>query len=104
MCCSTVFFYPNGAMRPTAKTDLLNLIKIKCFLLPPLMRDPDLGATVMGFMAILESIDYRKFEIFFNVADEISSKSFSSFLVCEVLVVVLERCDFKFSIKAGKKF
>ena len=67
------------------------------------MKYPDLGATVMDFMAILESIDYSKFERFSNVADEISVKLLSSFLECEVLVVVPDRCDFEFSIKAAKK-
>ena len=36
------------------------------------MRNPVLGDTVTDFMAIWESIDYIKFEKFFNVADEIS--------------------------------
>ena len=55
------------------------------------MRNPDLGATFMDFMAILESIDYSKFEGLSNVADEISGKLLSSFLECEVLVVVPNR-------------
>ena len=36
------------------------------------MRSPDLGATVIDFMTILESIDFSMFEKFSNVADEIS--------------------------------
>ena len=67
------------------------------------MENPDLGATVTGFMAKLQSIDYSKFERFANVADEISAKLFSSFLECEVLVAVLDRYDFKFSIKAAER-
>ena len=70
-------FYPNGAIRRTANINLLNKIEIK--------RNPDLGATVVDFMAILDSIDYSKFEGFSNVADEISAKLLSSFLECEVL-------------------
>ena len=70
-------FYPNGAIRCTANSNLLNKIEIK--------RNPDLGATVVDFMAILDSIDYSKFEGFSNVADEISAKLLSSFLECEVL-------------------
>ena len=62
-------FYANGAMRHTAKSNLLNKIEIKWYLLPSLMRNPDLGATVMDFIAILEPIDYSKFERFSNVAD-----------------------------------
>ena len=42
----------------------------------------------MDFMAILESIDYSKFERFSNLAAEISAKLLSIFLECEVLVVV----------------
>ena len=61
------------------------------------------SATVMDFMAILESIDCSKFERFSNVADEISVKLLSSFLECEVLVVVPDRYYFKFSIKAAKR-
>ena len=45
-------------------------------------------------MAKLESIDYSKFERFSNVADEIFAKSLSSFLECEVLVVVTGRYNF----------
>ena len=44
------------------------------------MRNPDLGATVMDFMAILEPIDYNKFERFFNVVDEILQISSQGFL------------------------
>ena len=46
------------------------------------MGNPDLGATVTDFMAILQSIDYSKFEIFSNVADEISTNLLSSFREC----------------------
>ena len=51
----------------------------------------------------LESIDYSKFERFSNVADEMPAKLLSSFLECETLVVVPDRCDFKFSIKAAER-
>ena len=57
-------FYPNCAMRCTAKSNLSNEIEIKWYSLPSLMRNPDLGAPVMDFMAILESFDYSKFERF----------------------------------------
>ena len=52
---------------------------------------------------ILKSTDYNKFEIFSNVADEISANLLSSFLACEVLVVVPDRYDFEFSIKAAER-
>ena len=41
------------------------------------MKKPGLGATVMDFMAILESIDYSKFVRFSNVADKTSAKLLS---------------------------
>ena len=63
------------------------------------MRNPGLGATFIDFMAILESIDYSKFERFSNEADKTSANSSQSFLECGVLVVVPDRCNFKFSIK-----
>ena len=50
-------------------------------------------------MAILQSIDYSRFEIFSNVADEISTKVLSSILDCEIP----DRHDFEFSIKATEK-
>ena len=62
------------------------------------MRNPYLGGTVMDFMAIIESIDYSKFERFSNVADEISARFLSRFLECEVMVVVPDQYDFTFSI------
>ena len=37
------------------------------------MGNPDHGATVSNFIAILQSIDYNKFERFSNVSDEISA-------------------------------
>ena len=40
------------------------------------MGNPDLGATVTDFIAILQSIVYSKLERFSNVADEISSQAF----------------------------
>ena len=49
-------------------------------------------------MAILESIDYRKFGRFSNVADEIYAKLLWSFHECKLLVVVPNRYDFRFSI------
>ena len=75
-------------MRHTAKSNMLNDIKINKYSLPSLMGNPDLGATVTDFIAILQSIDYSKFERFYNVADEISTKLLSSFLESEVLVAV----------------
>ena len=68
-----------------------------------MLGNPDLGATVTDFMAILQSIDYSKFERFSNVADKIFTKLFSSFLECEVVVVVPDRHDFGFSIKSAKR-
>ena len=67
-------------MRRTAKSNLLNEIEIKRYSLPYLRGNPDLGATVNDFMAILESIDYIKFERFSNLADEICTKLLSIFL------------------------
>ena len=54
-------------------------------------------------MVILQSIDYRKFERFSNVTNEIFTKLLSSFLECEVLVVVSNRYDFEFSIKSAER-
>ena len=70
-------------------------------ILATILESLDLDATVADFIAILQSIDYSKFERFFNVADEISTKLLSSFLECEELVVVPGQCDFGFSIKAA---
>ena len=85
-------------MRHTAKSNLLNEIEISKYSLPPLLANPDLGATVTNFIAILQSIDYSKFERFFNLAGYISTKFSSSFLECEVLVAVTDRYDFEISI------
>ena len=82
---------PNGSIRCTAKSNLLNETKIKRYLLSSLMVNPDLDTTITDFMVILESIDYSKFEIFSNVAGEISARLLSSFLECEVLVIVPDR-------------
>ena len=54
------------------------------------MGSLDLGTTCTNFMAILQSIDYSKFERFSNIADEISAKLLSSFLKYEVLVEVTD--------------
>ena len=51
------------------------------------MGNHDRDATVTDFMAILQSIDYSKFERFSNVGDEISTKVLLSFREFEVLVV-----------------
>ena len=40
---------------------------------------------------------------FSNVADEISAKILSSFLECEVLVVIPDRYSFEFSIKGAER-
>ena len=56
------------------------------------------STTVTYFMAILQFIDYSKFKRFSNIADEISTKLLSS-----RKIVVLDRYDFKFSVKADER-
>ena len=51
----------------------------------------------------LESTAYNKFKRFSNVADEISAKLLSSFLEYEVPVVIPDRYDIEFSIKAAER-
>ena len=82
---------PNGSIRRTAKSNLLNETKNKRYLLSSLMVNPDLDTTITDFMIILESIDYSKFEKFSNVAGEISARLLSSFLECKILVIVPDR-------------
>ena len=82
---------------------MLNEIEIKEYSLPALIRNHDLDATVADFMAILESIDYNHFKRFSNVADEVSIKLLSTFLECEILIVVPDRYVFTFSIKAAER-
>ena len=65
--------------------------------------EPDLCATVTDFMAILESIDYNKFERLSNVADEISTKLLSSFLKGEVSDGVSDGYDVEFSMEAAER-
>ena len=123
MCCSPGFVSFKWCCETTAKSNLLNENEIKRYSLPSspvdtrrhydvVRRHIDIettscvhrhGATVTYFMAILQSIDYNKFEGFSNVADEISLKFLSSFRECEVLVVVSDRNDFEFSIKAAER-
>ena len=67
------------------------------------MENPDHGANVINFMAILQSIDYNEFERIWNASDEISAKLLSSLLKREVLVVVVDWYDFEFSIKAAER-
>ena len=67
------------------------------------MGNPDLGTTSTNFMAIVQSIGYSKFERFSTVANEISTRLLLSFLEYEVLVVVTDRYDFEFTIKAAKR-
>ena len=95
--------YPDGAMRHTAKSNMLNENELNKYSLPSLMGNLDLGATLTDFMAILQSTDYSKFERFSNVADEISTKLLSSFLKCEVLVGVTDGYDFQFSVEVAEK-
>ena len=90
-------------MRYSAKSNMLNEIEINKYSLLSLMGNPDLGATVTDFIAILRSIDYNKFEKLSNVADEISTKLLLSFLECEVLVAVTDGFDFEFSIEAAER-
>ena len=96
-------FYPDGAMRHTAESNLLNRVEKRKYSLASLMGNPDPGAIVTDFMATLQSIDYSKFVRLSNKADEISTKLLSSFLECEVLVAAPNRYDFEFSIKAAER-
>ena len=95
--------YSDGAMRHTAKSNMLNENEMNKYSLPSLMGNPDLGATVTDLMAILQSIDYSKFERLSNVADEISAKLLSSFLKCEVLVGVTDGYDFEYSMEVAER-
>ena len=56
------------------------------------------STTVTYFMAIWQFIDYSKFKRFSNIADEISTKLLSS-----RNIAVLDRYDFKFSVKAAER-
>ena len=67
------------------------------------MGNLDHGAAAINFMAVLQSIDYNKFERFSNVAHQISAKLLFSFLECEVLVVTPDRYGFQFSIKSAER-
>ena len=67
------------------------------------MGNHDYGATAVNVMAILQFIDYNKFERFSNVANEISAKLHSSFLDCQVLVVIPDRYGFEFLLKMLKE-
>ena len=71
-----------------AECNLLKENEIKRYLVPSLMEYPVFYGTVTDFMAILQSIDYRKFEAFSNVVDENSTNLLSKFLEYDVLVVV----------------
>ena len=66
------------------------------------MGHPYLGASSTNFMAILQSIDCSKLGRYLNAADEISARLLSRFLEYEVLLVVTDRYDFEFSVKAAK--
>ena len=81
-------FYPDGTVRYTVKSNLLNETEIRRYSLPSIMGNPVFSATVTDFMTILQSIDYKQFDRFSNVADEISINLLSSFLECEMLVLV----------------
>ena len=63
------------------------------------MGNAEHGATPVNLRVILPSTEYNKFERFSNVVHEISEKLLSSFLECEVLVVIPDRYGFEFSIK-----
>ena len=67
------------------------------------MGNSDHGTTAVDFMAILQSIDYNKFKRFSIVVDEISAKLLSSFIECEVLVLISDRYGFEFSIKGAER-
>ena len=72
-------FYPNGAIRYTAKCNLLNKNEIKTYSLPSLTGNLDLGATITDFMAILQYIYYKsKLGRSSNVVDEIYTKLLTS--------------------------
>ena len=90
-------------MRHAAKSNMLNEVEISKYLLPSLMGNPDLGETVTDLIAILQSINYSKFDRFFNAADELLTKLLSNFLECEVLVAVTDGYDFEFWIDAAER-
>ena len=103
-------FYTYGAVRRTAESNLLNKDRNKKILATTFLGNPDLGATVTNFMAIL----------YYNLLIKASSKDFQmklmkflqnsskfsllqSFIECEVLVVVPDQYDFEFSKTAAER-
>ena len=85
-------FYADGAMRHTAKSNMLNEIEISKYSLPSFMGNPDLGLTVTDFIVILQSIDY------------IYRWNFSKTpLKTPLLVAVTDGYDFEFSIEAAER-
>ena len=89
-------FYPNGARRRTAKSNLLNEIATS-------FNEESLsGWNCYGFHGNNRVYWLQQVERFSNVADEISAKFLSRFLECEVMVVVPDQYDFTFSISWKK--
>ena len=60
-------------------------------------------ATVIGFMAKLQPINFSKFKRFSNVADGIACKIISSFQESNLLVIVPDRYDIELSIKFAER-
>ena len=96
-------FYPNGEMRKTSKSKLLKQIEIAQLSQQSLTEYQYTSATIIDFMATIQSIDYSKFERFSNVADGITSKILSSFQDNNFLVIVPDRYDFELSIKTAER-
>ena len=86
-----MLFYPDGAMRHTTKSNMLNEIEIKKYSLPSLMGNPDLGVTATDFMAILQSLITASSKDFLMQLMKFLQKILPSFLECEVLVAVPDR-------------
>ena len=92
-----------GAVRHTAKSNLLNEIEIERYSLHSLWE------ILIKVQLLLISWQYYNILIttsskdFSNIADDISAKLLSSFLECEMLVVISDWYGFEFSIKEGER-
>ena len=83
-------------MRKTSKSKLLKEVEITEYSKLPLLGYQYASATVIDFMATIQSTDFSKSERFSNVADGITYKIISSFQESDLLVIIPDRYDVEF--------
>ena len=89
-------------MRKTNKSQLLKEIEIEQTSVPFLTQEES-SATIIGFMAVIQSLNKSGLETFGELSDRLKSTFYSRFKESNQIAIVPDRYDIVLSIKSDER-